>query len=260
MRYGPSAPWAVQFGKYDTLTSTGTPTWSTWNERSCSSTTTSLTVTAGSATGSIASRGTTMSTCLPRVSGSSALRFGSGTNRLSSTSTWMRCQLVGPVVGGHRGPLVAVLEPARAELEVALALVAVAPVDDDGLHGERLDDVGVGDLEDLPRSARRQQRQLGLRLGRALRLVGAHHHVAHAERLQVRHALGGVVVVVAQLAHRVGALLGHRGRRQEVVRRRARRLEEQPLHRRDAAVGPVRQQHQRHRRAVLAVVARCSPT
>ena len=74
------------------------------------------------------------------------------------------------------------------------------------------------------------------------------------------HADRGVVVDVAQLAHRVRACLRHRRRRQEVVRRRARRLEEQPLHRADAAVGPERQQHQRHRRAVVAVVARCSPT
>ena len=39
------------------------------------------------------------------------------------------------VVGGHRRPLVLVLEPAHAELEVALALVAAAVVDDDRLHG-----------------------------------------------------------------------------------------------------------------------------
>src|ERR1700722_2681308 len=31
-RHGPSAPWACQLGKYDTLTSTGVPTRSTWKE------------------------------------------------------------------------------------------------------------------------------------------------------------------------------------------------------------------------------------
>ena len=49
--------------------------------------------------------------------------------------------VVGAVVGRQRRPLVAVLEPARAELEVALALVAVALVDDHRLHVERHDDV-----------------------------------------------------------------------------------------------------------------------
>ena len=64
----------------------------------------------------------------------------------------------------------------------------------------------------------------------------------------------GVVVHVAELAHGIRRALGHRGRRQEVVRRRSGRFEEQAFHRRDAAVGPERQQHQGHRRAVLTVL------
>ncbi len=69
------------------------------------------------------------------------------------------------------------------------------------------------------------------------------------------HPDRSVVVDVPQLAHGIRGTLRHRRRRQEVVRRGARRLEEEALHRRDAAVGPVRKQHQGHRGAVLTVVA-----
>ncbi len=68
------------------------------------------------------------------------------------------------------------------------------------------------------------------------------------------HAGLRVVVHVAQLPNRVRRLLRHRRCGEEVVRRGSRCLEEQPFHRPDAAIGPVRQQHQRHRGAVLAVV------
>src|ERR1035438_6685183 len=47
-RYGPVAPVACQRGKYEILTSTGTPTRLTWNEIDCSPTLISLTVTLGS--------------------------------------------------------------------------------------------------------------------------------------------------------------------------------------------------------------------
>ena len=162
--------------------------------------------------------------------------------------------LVGTVVGRHRRPLLGMLEPARAELEVALALVARPAPDDHGLNGQRLDHHRVGDLVDVPRSGRPDEHQLGLQRRLGLRLRCAHHRVAHTEGSHLAHPDRGIGVLVPQLTHRVRRLLRHRGDGQEVVRRRTGRLEEQPFHRADAPVGPVRQQHQRHRRAVLAVV------
>src|SRR5580704_7731834 len=47
-RYGPVAPVACQRGKYEILTSTGTPIRVTWNEIDCRPTWTSLTVVLGS--------------------------------------------------------------------------------------------------------------------------------------------------------------------------------------------------------------------
>ena len=63
----------------------------------------------------------------------------------------------------------------------------------------------------------------------------------------------GLVVGVTQLTYRVGGVVRHRRGREEVVRRGTRRLEVEAFHRGDAAVGPERQQHQRHRRSVFAV-------
>src|SRR5258708_7527751 len=50
-RQGPRAPWAFQFGKYDVLTTTGTPTRDTWNEMESTPSLTGPTVTAGSGRG-----------------------------------------------------------------------------------------------------------------------------------------------------------------------------------------------------------------
>ena len=47
-RHGPSAPWAVQFGKYDVLTITGTPVRDTRNDTEWSVVRTLVTVTGGS--------------------------------------------------------------------------------------------------------------------------------------------------------------------------------------------------------------------
>ena len=161
---------------------------------------------------------------------------------------------VGPVVGGHRRPLVGVLEPARAELEVALALVTAAVVHHDRLHGQRYHDVGVGDLVDAPGRGLGDERELGPLRGLVLGLLGSQHHVPHAEVLELGHPHRRVVVDVAQATDGVRRLIGHRGHSEEVVRRRAGGLEEQALHGTDAPVGPERQQHERHRGAVVRVV------
>ena len=159
------------------------------------------------------------------------------------------------VVGRHGDPFVAVLEPTRAQFEIAFALVAVAPVHHNRLNGERLDDVAARHGVDVPRPDGAHLGEFGLGVGLGAGGLGEHHHVLHAERLQVRHTLGRVVVVVSQLTYRVRALLAHRSGRDEVVRRGSRGLEEQAFHAGDAAVGPVRQQHQRHGGAVLAGLA-----
>ncbi len=138
---------------------------------------------------------------------------------------------------------------------MSFALVAATRVDDNGLSGQRDDEVAVGHLVDVPRTHAGQLCQLGALVGLGLGLLGEDHQVLHAERLHVRHALGVVVVVIPQLADRIGAVAADRRRRDEVVWRRAAGFEEQTLHAGDAAIGPVRQQHQRHGRSVLTVVA-----
>ena len=166
---------------------------------------------------------------------------------------------LGTVVGGQRRPVGLVLEPAHPELEIALALVAGPRLDHHRLGGKRRHDFAVGQFVDRPRRRLGYQGELGPVGGLGLGGVAAQHHVADAERLELGHPGAGVELGVAQLAYRVGAGLRHRRRRHEVVRRRARRLEEQTLHRTDASVGPERQQHQRHRRAVAAVAVAVLP-
>ena len=77
-----------------------------------------------------------------------------------------------------------------------------------GWNVERHDEVAAGDLVDVPRPGRRDSGELRLEVGLVLRRLGEHHHVLDAERLQVRHADRGVVVVVAQLADGVRAAAG----------------------------------------------------
>jgi hypothetical protein len=124
-----------------------------------------------------------------------------------------------------------------------------------GHFGYNVDDVAACHRIDVPWPDGANLGEFGLSIGLCAGRLGEHHHVLHAERLQVRHALRGVVVVVAQLTHRVRALLAHRCSRDEVERGSARGLEEQALHTGDAPVGPVRQQHERHGGAVLAGLA-----
>ncbi len=81
-------------------------------------------------------------------------------------------------------------------------------------------------------------------------LLGGGEVVAHAHELEVTHALVDVEGAVGQVALRGaggGAEL-HLG--QEVERGGGRGLEEEALHRTDAALGPVRQQHERHGGAI----------
>ena len=101
-------------------------------------------------------------------------------------------------------------------------------------------------------SSRRASRS-GCVVGLRLRLGRPHHEVADAEHLQVLHA---AVEVVGRACRTRGRAPGSTGARassldgEEVERRRRRRLEVEAFHRADAAVGEVRQQLERERRAV----------
>ena len=162
--------------------------------------------------------------------------------------------VVGPAIGGDRGPIVLTLEPAGAQFEVAFSLVARTFVDDHRLHAQRFDDVGTNQLVDVPRSGGGDEPQFVLFRRFGLRRVRADHEVSDAEVEHVLHPNLGIVVDVSQLAHRIRRAFRDRRGSDEVVRRGARGLEEEALHRANTAIGPVRQQHQGHRRAVLTVV------
>ena len=163
--------------------------------------------------------------------------------------------LGGPIVGGHRGPLIGVLEPAGSKLEVTLALVARTAGDHHWLHGHRHDDVGLRHAINVPRATLGDQLEVTASLRLRFRGLGEHHQILDAHLLHHRHADCRVVVRVTKFPHRVRAALAHRRRREEVVGRGARGLEEQSFLTGDAAVGPVRQQHEGHRGSVFAVLA-----
>ena len=76
--------------------------------------------------------------------------------------------------------------------------------------------------------------------------------VLHAQQLEVADAGIDVEARVRQVALGVGRLGGQLRLHQEVVRHGGGGLEVEALLRADAAVGEVRQHHQRHRRAVAA--------
>ena len=162
---------------------------------------------------------------------------------------------VGTVHRWQRCPLTLVLEPAGAEFQISLSLIAVAFVDDDRLDGEGHDNIAVGDAVNLPRAAGRDQIKVVATAGLIFGCLREHHHVLDAQLLQHGDADVGVVVDVAQLAHRVRTVLAHRRYRQEVIRRGRRCFEEDAFLTRDASIGPVRQEHQRHRGAVLSGLA-----
>ena len=111
--------------------------------------TTSDTVTAGSVTGSIGSLG---QDDVDLTSVGAGFRADCVASRRRRRPT--RCHAVGTVGHhGNAGPLVAMLEPARADLEPALAVVAGTTADDDGLRRQRRDDVAPCHLVDVPRAA-----------------------------------------------------------------------------------------------------------
>ena len=134
-------------------------------------------------------------------------------------------------------------------------------VDHDRFVGEGLHRRRVRDLEDRP-SARRLAVEVGhgrhlgergvLRRGR-LGLVGERRVVPDAHQLQVPHAEVEVGDrSVRQRAHGVRRRLREGRDHHEVVRRRRGRLEVEAFHGLDAAVRPVREEHQRERGAVRA--------
>ena len=168
--------------------------------------------------------------------------------------------LVGAAGGQRDVPLVGVDEPphrrpAEATLVVERLLepldLGVADVGEHrGLVGQRLDQRAVGHLEHDPRRRLGQLGQVGVLAGGGDGLGRSGHVVAHAQHLQVVDAPVDVERAVRQVALRRARPGRQLDLGQEVERGGRRRLEVQALHRADAAVGPVRQQHQGHGRAV----------
>ena len=181
------------------------------------------------------------------------LGIGVGRGRRAATRRDPRRRGTRPAVSGSRyqvtaGP--AHLSLASRSAQIQSCWVVALPVEHRRLVLERLDERAVGHLEDHPRPRGGQLGEVGVGPGGRGGLGGGGEVVAHAHQLQVADARVDVEGAVGQVAlggARRGAQLDLG---EEVERRRGRRLEEQALHRADAAVGPVRQEHQRHRRAV----------
>ena len=132
-------------------------------------------------------------------------------------------------------------------------------VPDDRLVGQRLDEIDVGDLEDLPGTRLADLREAGVGVRSGLRRVGQRHVVLHAQHLEVLDTGIDVEVAVRRLVEPEVAveplgprrLLRQLRLHEEVERRGRRRLEVEALHRSDAVVGEVREEHRGHRRAVV---------
>ena len=86
------------------------------------------------------------------------------------------------------------------------------------------------------------------------RLVRVGHVVADVVQREVLEAPFEVEPVIAQTRDGTRRLVAHLGLVEEMKRRRQRRFEEQPLHGRVTFFGPVRNEHQRHRRPVLVLI------
>ncbi len=247
MRYGPFAPCTFQFGKYEALTWIGVPTRSTSKE--IVSVVATMLVTLASGTAGVETLGS---------GGGAVLPVSWVTMLVSVDQPVVPVRHVDvdalPVRGTRRRerhlPTGGVEVPRNAWLHRRLRLVLDVP--DDGLVAQGRDEVAVGDLEDVPRAGHRHLGQGGHLLGLVDGAGGVGQVVLHAQELEVRDAAGDVETRVGQAAHRVARRRRELGGVDEVVGRRRRRLEVEALHRADAAVGPVRQEHQGHRRAVLA--------
>ena len=72
--------------------------------------------------------------------------------RVGSTATSMRCQSAGPLSAGIAAHSSWCWNQLMPELEISLALVAAAMVDDNRLNGQRHDEIAVGHLVDVPRT------------------------------------------------------------------------------------------------------------
>ena len=156
---------------------------------------------------------------------------------------------VGPISRERHVPALRVDVPLDGRLQPPLAAGRCAL--DHRRHGlEGGDELAVGDLVDLPGPRAREVGEVGFCVGLRGGLGGVGQVVADAEHLQVVDAQLDVERAVGQVALRTRRRRGELRLVDEVVRRGRRRLEEEALHRADAAVGPVRQQHRRHRGAV----------
>ena len=262
-RYGPVAPCACQFGKYDVRTSTGLPISETWNEIVSTSSWMSDTCVG---TIGLLRRGAELLDVdvLPR------LRSGRGPHLVE----------LGRVHEPRRGRALprSQLRDRRGRVgpRLAPALLVVARVHarDDRLLREPGDQrrllAGILHLVDLPTvrrltvevGNRGDEVQVGLDGGHRLRLRREQHQVADAEHLQVLHAereVGGARRgAVHETAHRVRRVLRELAHRHEVERGRGRRLEVQTFHRVDAPVREVRQQLER-RASCRSCRRRCRP-
>ena len=145
-------------------------------------------------------------------------------------------------------------ERAHRCLQPGVAGVADA-VHDDRQPVQPGDGRALSHLEDDPGARGRHLLQPGHSPCLAHRVVREGHVVAHTHGPQVLRPLGDIECAVGKVAlgpRRSGRQLGLH---QEMVGRRGRGLEVEALHGADAPIGPVRQQHRRHRRAVGAETA-----
>ena len=94
---------------------------------------------------------------------------------------------------------------------------------------------------------------------RGVRLGAPGHVVLHAHQLQMLDARVEVEVAVGQITLRTRRRRRQLRLHEEMERRGRRGLEVEALHRTDASVGPVRQQHERHRCAVVVEVGAVLP-
>jgi len=119
-----------------------------------------------------------------------------------------------------------------------------------GLVRQRGDELGTGHLVHRPGSGGRHLGQVLDVAGLVPSGLGGREVVLHAHQLEVLDPAGHVEGAVGQVPLGPGRHGGELGLVQEVERRGGRRLEVEALHGADAAVGPVRQEHEGHGRAV----------
>ena len=171
---------------------------------------------------------------------------------VATGSASTRFQSSGPSAASGHVEVVLGGEPGRRRGQPAV-LALVDALDDHRLVLQADDRRGVGHLVDVPGAADRDLGEVGV----AARLVDGVGRWRPCSTSRPSAGGGATPASMSkpgygQVALRVGRPGGQLGLHQEVVRHGGGRLEVEALLRPDAAVGEVREHHQRHRRAVAA--------